>query len=113
MMNTENLFSYGTLQNQSVQIKNYGRVLEGRLDKLTGYALSMIEITDPEVVALSGAAYHPMVKHTGIVSDVVDGMVFEISADELKRTDEYEVDDYKRVQVVLASGKKAWVYINA
>ncbi|MBB5634389.1 gamma-glutamylcyclotransferase (GGCT)/AIG2-like uncharacterized protein YtfP [Pedobacter cryoconitis] len=112
-MNTENLFSYGTLQNENVQIKNYGRTLEGKTDKLTGYALSMIEITDAEVVALSGAAYHPMVKHTGIVTDAVDGMVFEISADELKQTDAYEVDDYKRVEVVLASGKKAWVYINA
>ncbi|RAJ32878.1 gamma-glutamylcyclotransferase family protein [Pedobacter cryoconitis] len=111
-MNTEKLFSYGTLQNESVQIKNYGRTLEGKLDKLTGYALSMIEITDAAVVALSGAAHHPMVKHTGIVTDTVDGMVFEISADELKRTDEYEVDDYKRVEVILESGKKAWVYVN-
>lgn len=112
-MNTEKLFSYGTLQNKSVQIENYGRTLEGRLDKLTGYTLSMIEITDAAVIALSGAAYHPMVKHTGVLTDVVDGMVFEISADELKRTDEYEVDDYKRVQVMLESGKRAWVYINA
>lgn len=112
-MNTENLFSYGTLQNENVQIKNYGRLLEGKLDKLNGYTLSMIEITDAEVIALSGASHHPMVKYTGSVTDVVDGMVFEISADELKRTDEYEVDDYKRVQVSLGSGKKAWVYINA
>ncbi|MBB6499864.1 gamma-glutamylcyclotransferase family protein [Pedobacter cryoconitis] len=112
-MNTENLFSYGTLQNKNVQIKNYGRTLEGKLDKLTGYALSMIEITDAAVVALSGATHHPMVKHTGIVTDAVDGMVFEISAAELKQTDEYEVDDYKRVEVTLESGKKAWVYINA
>jgi len=112
-MNIENLFSYGTLQNENVQIKNYGRLLEGKWDKLNGYALSMIEIADAEVIALSGASHHPMVKHTGNVTDVVDGMVFEISADELKRTDEYEVDDYKRVQVSLESGKKAWVYINA
>lgn len=112
-MNTVNLFSYGTLQNENVQVKNYGRTLQGKLDKLTGYALSMIEITDAEVIALSGASHHPMVKHTGIITDVVDGMVFEISADELKQTDEYEVDDYKRVQVSLESGKKAWVYINA
>ena len=112
-MNAENLFSYGTLQNKSVQIENYGRVLEGKLDKLTGYALSMIEITDAAVVALSGDAFHPMIKHTGILTDIVEGMVFEISADELAQTDEYEVDDYKRVQVILESGKKAWVYINA
>lgn len=112
-MNTENLFSYGTLQNESVQLENYGRKLDGKPDKLIGYELSMIEITDAAVVALSGAAYHPMIKHTGIETDVVEGMVFEISTVELKRTDDYEVDDYKRVEVVLQSGKRAWVYINA
>lgn len=112
-MTTENLFSYGTLQHKDVQIENYGRTLEGEADQLTGYALSMIEITDPAVIALSGASQHPMVKYTGKSTDTVGGMVFEITAAELKRTDEYEVEDYKRVEVILASGKKAWVYINA
>lgn len=112
-MNAENLFSYGTLQNKNVQIENYGRMLEGRSDQLKGYALSMIEITDEAVVALSGETHHPMIKETNVATDVVNGMVFEISADELKRTDAYEVDDYKRVEVILESGKRAWVYINA
>lgn len=112
-MATENLFSYGTLQQKDVQIENYGRTLEGTADQLTGYTLSMIEITDPAVIALSGASQHPMVKYTGKSTDIVEGMVFEITAAELKRTDEYEVDDYQRIEAILASGKKAWVYINA
>lgn len=112
-MNTENLFSYGTLQQQSVQLENYSRILEGKPDSLSGYELSMIEIADAAVVALSGAAFHPMIKYTGKPTDVIKGMVFEISVAELQRTDDYEVDDYKRVEVVLNSGKRAWVYINA
>ena len=33
----ENLFSYGTLQQENVQIKNFGRSLSGTLDVLQGY----------------------------------------------------------------------------
>jgi len=40
-------------------------------------------------------------------------MVFEISADELNHSDEYEVNDYKRILGNLKSGKKAWVYVSA
>ena len=40
-------------------------------------------------------------------------MVFEITADELAAADAYEVADYKRVEIMLLSGKKAWVYIKA
>ena len=43
----------------------------------------------------------------------VDGMVFEITAAELAAVDRYEVSDYKRVEVVLCSGLKAWVYVQA
>jgi hypothetical protein len=40
-------------------------------------------------------------------------MVFEITAAELAAADRYEVADYKRVEVVLCSGLKAWVYVKA
>jgi hypothetical protein len=39
--------------------------------------------------------------------------VFEITPDELKQADDYEVDSYKRVAVTLQSGKNAWVYVKA
>lgn len=41
------------------------------------------------------------------------GMVFQISEDELAAADRYEVADYKRVAVTLASGLTAWVYVRA
>ena len=43
----------------------------------------------------------------------VPGTVFEVTEDELKQSDAYEVDAYKRVETVLASGKSAWVYVEA
>ncbi|MFB2586268.1 gamma-glutamylcyclotransferase family protein [Herbiconiux liukaitaii] len=43
----------------------------------------------------------------------VEGTVFEITADELAAADAYEVDDYRRVLVPLATGEQAWVYVYA
>ncbi|WP_281280720.1 hypothetical protein [Falsirhodobacter xinxiangensis] len=40
-------------------------------------------------------------------------MVFRITAAELAAADAYEVADYKRVEVALTSGRKAWVYVQA
>lgn len=111
-MNTTKLFSYGTLQYEAVQLANFGRKLEGSLDDLPGFELSMIEITDPSVIATSGEAFHPIISYTGNPADQVNGMVFEISAEELRRADSYEVSDYKRIAVKLKSGISAWVYVH-
>jgi hypothetical protein len=39
--------------------------------------------------------------------------VFEVTESELANADRYEVSAYKRVGADLASGKKAWVYVDA
>jgi hypothetical protein len=111
--NTEKLFSYGTLQYEAVQLANFGRKLEGNRDILPGFELSMVEIKDPEVIATSGESAHPIIAYTGRASDKVKGIVFNVSQKELEEADKYEVSDYKRVSVQLASGIKAWVYVHA
>jgi hypothetical protein len=40
----EKLFSYGTLQQEGVQLATFGRKLEGRPDQLNGYKLGLLEI---------------------------------------------------------------------
>lgn len=110
---TENLFSYGTLQQENVQQDTFGRLLTGHPDVLPGYKLSWLEIIDEKVLASSGANQHPIIGFTGNTSDAIEGTVFKITAVELKQADEYEVDDYKRISVKLQSGKNAWVYISA
>ncbi len=107
------LFSYGTLQFPAVQLATFGRLLAGQSDRLPGYRCELIRIDDPQVVATSGASHHPIVHRTGRPQDEVAGTVLRISADELSRADAYEVDDYRRVAVTLASGIQAWVYIGA
>ncbi len=55
------LFSYGTLQLASVQTSLFGRILEGLPDSMRGYRPTMIELTDRDVIAKSGTAFHPIV----------------------------------------------------
>jgi len=107
------LFSYGTLQDPAVQRANFGRLLDGAADRMPGYVREMVEITDPEVIAESGLTHHPIVRPSEAAGDAVDGMVFRITAEELRAADDYEVDDYKRVSVRLESGRDAWVYVAA
>lgn len=106
------LFSYGTLRQPAVQLANFGRLLEGREDVLEGYALSMIEITDPQVIAVSGSNRHPLIRRTGRPDDRVEGVAFRVTAAEIAAADAYEVSDYVRVTAVLASGGEAEVYVN-
>ncbi len=106
-----NLFSYGTLQKEQVQMETFGRLLNGEKDTLLGYILKMVEITDPEVLRKSGQQFHPIIEPTGNLNDKVEGMLFEISETEILNADKYEVDDYKRIEVEFQSGKKGFIYI--
>ncbi|HVV68224.1 MAG TPA: gamma-glutamylcyclotransferase family protein [Gammaproteobacteria bacterium] len=112
-MYTEKLFSYGTLRQESVQLEKFRRKLDGMADTLKGFSLSMVEIKDPQVVAISGQASHPILNYTGNATDHIEGMVFDVTAEELKQADAYETKDYRRVSVQLTSGLTAWVYVNA
>lgn len=107
------LFSYGTLQLEAVQIKSFGRLLDGRADTMPGFKKEMIEIADPDVIKLSGERFHPVVSASANSNDEVAGKVFFISAEELEAADRYEVSDYKRIEVTLRSGIPAWVYVKA
>jgi hypothetical protein len=107
------LFSYGTLQQEDVQLATFGRRLTGVSDALLGYRRSMVAIDDPEVVRTSGKTHHPIVALSGHGEDRVAGMVFDISHAELAHADAYEVAAYVRVKAPLASGLEAWVYVDA
>lgn len=105
------LFSYGTLQLENVQIKNYGRKLIGFNDVLENYKIEQLKITDKEVLSKSQQQFHPIAIASENKEDAIEGVVFEITEQELVETDKYEVSDYKRVLETFKSGRKAWVYI--
>ena len=96
------LFSYGTLQDEKVQLSTFSRKLTGQTDELRGFEKSSIII--------DGGTY-ATIRFNGSETSRVSGVVFEVTDAELARADEYEGDfHYKRVVVTLASGKQAWVY---
>ncbi|MDE5422843.1 gamma-glutamylcyclotransferase [Ancylomarina sp. DW003] len=105
------LFSYGTLQFEQVQLDTFGRKLSGEKDLLRSYKVTKIKITDPKVIKSSGTDMHPMLEYTGNENDFVEGTVFEISEEELMQADSYEVDDYRRAELIFASGESAYVYL--
>ena len=105
------LFSYGTLQQEGVQLATFGRRLEGRADALPGYATSPFEITDADVIATSGKTHHLMALPTGNPADEVKGVAFALTSAELVAADAYEVSAYKRIAIRLKSGLDAFVYV--
>ena len=107
----ENLFSYGTLQHSDVQLKLFGRLLSGTKDVLKNYKLAAIDITDESFLAKGERKQQLTAIHTKDETDVIEGTMFEISAEELLAADEYEPDNYRRIEVSLQSGKKAWFYV--
>jgi gamma-glutamylcyclotransferase (GGCT)/AIG2-like uncharacterized protein YtfP len=89
------LFSYGSLQQEDVQLSTIGRRLDGQRDELPRFEKNAN-------VTLSGDP-----------DSRVSGTVFEITDDELARIDRYEAPvSYRRVAVTLASGRQAWVYLH-
>jgi gamma-glutamylcyclotransferase (GGCT)/AIG2-like uncharacterized protein YtfP len=105
----EHLFSYGTLQKESVQLELFGRLLEGMKDILPGYKIASIEIKDEAFLARGEEnIQRTLVESKG---EKVEGTVLEISEAELIQADKYEPDNYKRIKVVLQSGRKAWIYV--
>lgn len=113
MTATEKLFVYGTLRYAAVQRSTFGRLIGGAPDVLPGYTITMVTINDPHVVTLSKESVHPMLHRSKNESDEVQGMVLDLTVEELAQADSYEVETYKRTKVKLQSGIDAWAYVSA
>lgn len=107
----EYLFSYGTLQKDEVQMKLFGRLLDGEKDVLKGYKTASIEITDEKFLAEGENKIQQTIISTNNEKDFIEGMIFEISEEELLLTDTYEPENYARIKVEFESRKKAWIYV--
>jgi hypothetical protein len=77
------LFSYGTFQQENVQLSAFGRLLQGQKDGFVGFEQSLVRIEDPQVMAASGKTHHPIVKFNGRNDSRVSGTVFDITDAEL------------------------------
>jgi acyl-CoA thioesterase len=93
------IFSYGSLQVEPVHQAKFGRKLEGAADELPGFELTRNE-----------AHRNAMYRGGG---SPIPGTVFEVTREDLAKSDEYEQPTrYVRIAVKLASGKDAWVYVS-
>ncbi len=109
-MQNEILFSYGTLQKPELQMELFGRIINGSPDILCKYKIGKIEIKDPEFVLKSGQQFHLVALPSASDADTISGIALEISAGELLMADTYEPEEYKRINVMLDSGREAWLY---
>ena len=107
------LFSYGTLQDSTVQLATFGRVLEGERDAIVGFERSHVAIRDVAVITKTGRTHHDNARFTGNADHLVEGTAFEVAEAELNAADIYERQaDYVRVRAPLASGRQTWVYVH-
>jgi hypothetical protein len=108
------LFSYGSLQQNDVQLSTFGRLLQGSKDELPGFEPSLVPIDDEQVIAAIGRTHHANVTFSGSKDSCVSGTAFYVTDAELRAADRFEQPfNYKRISVRLASGKQAWVYVSS
>jgi gamma-glutamylcyclotransferase (GGCT)/AIG2-like uncharacterized protein YtfP len=107
------IFSYGSLQQEAVQLSTYGRVLRGEPDELIGWRLTVVEVPAWHKAAASGLTHYANVERSPEAGSRVAGTLFEITATELAGADAYERDaEYVRVLATLGSGRAAWLYVS-
>ena len=107
------LFAYGTLRDVPVQLALFGRALAGSPDVLAGWTEGTVTLGDARFVGADGRTEYAIVRRTGRAEDRVAGTALELTDDELRAADAYEPAEYARVEVVLASGRPAFVYADA
>lgn len=107
------LFSYGTLQDERVQLATFGRRVDGRRDELPQFEPSLVAIEDPQMARTLGRTHNANVTWNGDAAKRVEGTALEVTQSELTAADRYEAPfRYQRIEVTLASGRKAFVYLH-
>ena len=97
-----NLFVYGTLATGETLKNILGRDVPGMSATLDGYNGS-------KTITLGNKSYPAAEKNTECS---IQGLLVEVTPEELEKLDVYETDAYKRKEVELTDGKKTWVYLN-
>jgi gamma-glutamylcyclotransferase (GGCT)/AIG2-like uncharacterized protein YtfP len=96
------VFVYGTLTDQKILKNIIGRNVSGIPITLDGYDGS-------KKIIIENESYLAAEKN---IECSIQGLLIEITSEELETLDVYETDAYKRKEVELTNGIKAWIYIN-
>ena len=101
----ENLFAYGTLKDKEIQERIFGRILKGTPDNLIGYVIKEIQIEEE-----FGIIQYPIITETKNSDEIINGICYQISKQEIELADIYEGLHYNRIEVQLESNEMAWTY---
>ena len=97
-----NLFVYGTLA--------IGETLKNIIDRdVPGIPVTLDGYDGSKMVIIESESYPAAEKN---IECSIQGLLIEVTSEELEKLDVYETDAYKRKEVELTNGKKAWVYLN-
>ena len=97
-----NLFVYGTLA--------IGETLKNIIDRdVPGIPVRLDGYDGSKMVIIESESYPAAEKN---IECSIQGLLIEVTSEELEKLDIYETDAYKRKEVELTNGKKAWVYLN-
>ena len=97
-----NLFVYGTLA--------IGETLKNIIDRdVPGIPVRLDGYDGSKMVIIESESYPAAEKN---IECSIQGLLIEVTSEELEKLDVYETDAYKRKEVELTNGKKAWVYLN-
>jgi gamma-glutamylcyclotransferase (GGCT)/AIG2-like uncharacterized protein YtfP len=95
------LFSYGSLQDEAVQLRIFKRRLKGKKANLKEYRLIENEYLGK----------FPIIHTSPKQDDIVNGIIFEVSEADLQNCDHYETNYYKRIRVSIKTHPSVWVYV--
>jgi len=107
------LFSYGTLQDDRIQLEIFGRKLSGLKDRLRGFWMGQLQLATGNEPNPDNIQSYPVAIASDQQTDYIEGKVYQLTLEELEQADHYETIAYRRVHVQLESGKFAWVYLSA
>lgn len=107
------LFAYGTLALGKVQMRLLGRVPESDEDVLRGFAATTVVIDDPDVLATSGMATHIALVPTDDPRAAIRGKALRVTEADFAALAPHESANYRRAQVTLVSGRRAWTYLKS
>jgi len=97
-----NLFVYGTLA--------IDEILKNILDRdVSGISVTLDGFDGSKMIIIENESYPAAEKN---IECSIQGLLIEVTSEELEKLDIYETDAYKRKEVELTNGKKAWIYLN-
>ena len=96
------LFVYGALTSRETRKNVIGRDVSGIPATLDGY-------DDSNMVTIENESYPAAEKN---IECLIQGLLIEVTPEELEKLDAWETDAYRRKEVELTDGIKAWIYLN-